>query len=224
MEAEAERLFCPIEMTLVGKLPPDDTFELGIPVKGLHGLKRKDLLQIQTALAAWIEVTAPTVPLAPYGRYHPDIKKVQPPGVPFEVRLDRFHTVVPPSRFMIRHSISKEELELERKVRLRAACEKKFTKLDIWRKDSGARTVLVLEDNDIQLTNPEQVFQTLSGLRRNFSNWPDEIYLVSTMIKNPWWVHALQIGDHHYYELSEMGRCMTEFDPEALDDLTGRAS
>ena len=85
-----------------------------------------------------------------------------------------------------------------------------------------ARTVLVLEDNDIQLTNPQRVFDTLAALQHEFTNWPDEIYLVSTIIKNPWYVHALQVGDRQYYELSEAGQCLTEFDADCLVNVTGR--
>lgn len=71
MEGEADRLYRPIEMMLAGKLPPNDTFELGIPVGALQGLKKKELAQIQAALAAWVETTAPTLRVAPYGRYQP---------------------------------------------------------------------------------------------------------------------------------------------------------
>jgi hypothetical protein len=111
MEAEAHRLFRPVETLLAAKLPPDDTFELGIPVNALQGLKKKELAQIQAALAAWVEATAPTVPVAPYARYLPSIQKVKPPGVPFEVRLDRFETIIPPARLMIKHSIAEADLE-----------------------------------------------------------------------------------------------------------------
>jgi hypothetical protein len=222
MEAEADRLFRPIETLLANKLPPNDTFELGIPVNALQGLKKKDLAQIQAALVAWVEATAPTVPVASYAHYLRSIQKVRPPGVPFDVRLDRFQSIVPPGRFQIKHSITDEDLEPSRRARIRAACEKKFPKLEAWRHDALARTVLVLEDNDIQLTNPQRVFDTLAALRRDFTNWPDEIYLVSTIIKNPWYVHALQVGDRQYYELSEAGQCLTEFDADCLIDVTGR--
>ena len=222
MEAEADRLFRPIETMLAGKLPPDEVFELGIPVNALQGLKKKELARIQAALAAWVEATAPTVPIAPYARYLPSIQKVQPPGVLFEVRLDRFQSIRPPGRFSIKHSIVAEDLEPAREMRIRTACEKKFPKLEAWRQDQQARTVLILEDNDIQLTNPARVFDTLAAIQQDFTSWPDEIYLVSTIIKNPWYVHALQVGDRHYYELSKAGQCLTEFNPDGLDDVTER--
>jgi hypothetical protein len=223
MEGEAERLFRPIEAMLAGKLPPDDTFELGLPIDALQGLKKKGLAHAQTALAAWVEAAAPSVPTAPYGRYlRSSFSKMQPPGVPFAVRLDRFQSVVPPGRFMIKHSVPDGDLERLRETRIRAACTKKFPKLEAWRQDSQARTVLVLEDNDIQLTNPQRVFESLAALRQDFANWPDEIYLVSTIIKTHWYVHALWVGDRQYYELSEAGLCMSEFDVDQLADVTGQ--
>jgi hypothetical protein len=51
---------------------------------------------------------------------------------------------------------------------------------------------------------------------------PDEIHLVSTMIDNPWYVHALRIDDHTYYRLSQFRLCMTKIDSSTLVDLTGR--
>jgi hypothetical protein len=222
MSAEADRLFRPIETMLAGKLPPDDTFQLGLPANALQGMKKKDLAQVHAALVAYVEAAAPAVPLAPYGRFLRMIQNVQPPGVPFAVRLDRFQTVVPPGRFMITHLTPEAGVEPSREVRIRAACAKKLPKLETWRKDAQARTVLVLEDNDIQLTNPARVYDALNVLQAEFDNWPDEIYLVSTIIENPWWVHALRVGDQRYYEMSEVGNCLTEFDPDHLVDVTLR--
>ncbi len=168
LQAEAKRHFHPIEAMLAGKLPPTETFELRIPVKATQGLRTKDLQRVQGSLAAWVEATAPTLPLAPYGRYVVPIQSVQPPGVPFEVSLHRWKTVIPPDRFQISHTVT--DLESARELRIQKACASKFPKLDAWRSSSGARTVLVLEDNDIQLTNPQNVFDTLKAVEREFSN------------------------------------------------------
>jgi hypothetical protein len=221
MEAEAERLFRPIETALIGKLPTDDTFELGIPVNGLRGLRRKELAEIQKAIAAWVEAIAPTVPRAPYGRYLRSIKKVQPAAVPFAVRLDRFQPVFGSGRFMIKHSLAEADLPELRAARIRSACEKKFPKLEVWRRDYQARTILVLEDNDIQLTNPQRVFDTLASMKKDFTNQPDEIHLVSSIGDRSWFVHALRVDNRDYYELSEDGECLTEFDAAQLVDVTG---
>jgi hypothetical protein len=222
LEAEAERHFRPIERMLAGKLPPTDVYELHIPAKATQGLRTRELQRMQTALANWVEATAPTIKAAPYGSYITPIQKVRPQGVPFDVSLHRFLPAVPlPGHFQIIHLVT-GNLEEARKSRIREACAKKFPKLEMWRRDSGARTVLILEDNDLQLTNPQRVFDVLTQVEHTFTNKPNEIHLVSTMIENPWYVHALRIGDRDYYELSRSRECMTEFDSSILIDLTRR--
>ena len=105
-------------------------------------------------------------------------------------------------------------LEEAREDRLREACARKFPKLEAWRQNSSARTVLTLEDNDLQLTNPQRVFDVLAQVEDTIAGKPDEIHLVGTLIDNPWYVHALRIDNHTYYRLSEFRLCMTEIDFE----------
>ncbi len=86
----------------------------------------------------------------------------------------------------------------------------------------NARSVLILEDNDIQFTNPESVFLALEVIRPEFPQWPDEIHMVSTFVKPTWWVHPLYIGDQDYYRLAGDFRPLIEFNPDELNDLTHR--
>jgi hypothetical protein len=88
-----------------------------------------------------------------------------------------------PGHFQIKHEIG-GNLEEAREVRLREACAKKFPKLEAWRQKSGARTVLILEDNDLQLTNAQRVYDVLTQVETTIAGRPDEVYLVSTMIDN----------------------------------------
>jgi hypothetical protein len=203
---------------LVGRLPTTEDYELQIPVKATQGLRSRDLQRIQTALARWIEPIAPTLPSAPLGRYVTPIQRVTPPEVPFEVSLHRTATGGRPGHFRITHMVA--DLEEARANRLRETCERKFPKLAVWRQNAGAHTVLILEENDIQLTNAQVVFEAFTRVENGFPNKPDEIYLVGTMIDNPWFVHALRVANRSYYELSQSRQCMTEVDPNTLDDLT----
>jgi hypothetical protein len=107
-----------------------------------------------------------------------------------------------------------------REIRLQEACARKFPKLDVWKRN-GARTVLILEENDIFLTNAQVVYETLARLEPAFSNRPDEIYMVSTVV-DPWGVYALRVGNQGYYAISQTRNSLTQFDPKTLDDLTGR--
>jgi hypothetical protein len=221
-EAEAKRHLDPIRTGLAGRLPPRDVFELHMPAMAMQGKRKRELEQIQTALAEWIVATAPTVTAMPYASYDRSIQKVRPAGVPFKVSLHRFLPAAPlPGHFQIKHEIS-GNLEEAREDRLREACARKFPKLEAWRQNSGARTVLILENNDLQLTNPQRVFDVLTQVEMTIAGRPDEIHLVSTMIDNPWYVHALRIDDHTYYRLSEFRLRMTEIDSSTLVDLTGR--
>jgi hypothetical protein len=219
LDAEADKHVRPIEAMLVGKLPPAETFELNMPADATQGMPLKEVRRVQEALVTWIIEIAPTLPIARYAEYLMPIQKARPEGVPFEVSLFRFQTVVPPSRFQIKHVVG--DIARARELRIQEACARKFPKLEAWR-PTGARTVLVLEENDPFLTNAQVVYDTLAKVEATFSNRPDEIYLVGTMIENPWFVHALRVDDRGYYAMSEAGECMTEFDPSTLVDLTGR--
>jgi hypothetical protein len=223
-EAEARRHFDPIREMLSGKLPSEDVFELHVPAMVMQGKRRREIDQIQAALVSWVEATAPTVRASRYASYDRSIRKVKPPGVPFDVTLYRFLPAIPHSGYLqIKHAID-GNIEEARADRLREACRRKFPKLARWKRDHGARTVLILEDNDLQLTNSQRVYDAYSRVERPMTDQPDEIYMVSTMIESPWFVHALRIADRSYYELSEAQLCMTELDANTLVDLTGRGN
>jgi hypothetical protein len=218
LDAEAGKHVRPIEEMVAGKLPPADTFELHMPAGATQGMLLKDVRRIHDALVAWIIATAPTLLIARYAELLPTTQNVQPPGVPFAVSLFRFETIIPPSRFMVKHLVA--DIANARELRIQEACSRKFPKLDAWRRN-GARTVLVLEENDIFLTNAQIVYETLARVEPAFSNRPDEIYLVSTVV-DPWGVYALRVGNQGYYAMSQARNCLTQFDPNILDDLTGR--
>ena len=184
LSAEATRDLDPIKHKVTGQLPPDDHFELLMPARAMQGLKRREREQAQEALANWVQVTAPTLPRANWGRYVLPIKKVMPPGVPFEVSLHR-STRPPefPGSFSITHLVTSADLPEDRKARLREACARKFPKLAAWKRDEGARTILVLEDNDIQLSNPQVIYDAYASVEREFSERPDEVHVVTTIIE-----------------------------------------
>lgn len=221
LEAEAPFRFKPIEAMVAGRLPATEHFELHIPLKVTQALKGAALRSVHETLAAWIIATAPALPIARYGRYVTPIRTVALPGVPFAVSLHRTTTEGFPARFTIRHLVDGDH-ETERVERVREACQRKFPKLAAWKRDHGARTVLVLEENDIQLTNPQVVADALLEVEATMPDRPDEVYLVSSAVNNPWWSFALRIDQRNYYEFSRAFECMEEVDPSTLTDLTGR--
>jgi hypothetical protein len=75
--------------------------------------------------------------------------------VPFQVslvRFDGFHGL--PGRFQLKHLTGSGQ---PRAPRIQRACDDKLPKLAMWKQCENARTILVLEDNDVQLTNQSVV-------------------------------------------------------------------
>jgi len=221
LEAEAERHFEPIRAALKEALPPE-VIELHVPAKAMLNRKKAEVVQIQTALVDWVKRTTSTLPTRSYADYIGDIKYVSVPGVPFDVRLFRFATLPQiGGRFQIVHVVSGDR-EQARSDRIRRACDRKFPKLAAWKRAHGARTILVLEDNDIQLTSHTIVTKAYVPLARSRPDRPDETYLVATCME-PWSAWPLLINDKTMYDLS-----VDDYDPRweidhaALTPVTSR--
>jgi hypothetical protein len=128
------------------------------------------------------------------------IQHEQPPGIDFEVALHRWPRSWQVKKFAIVQKIS-EDLEAARRSRILRACKKKFWKLAAWQ-SRGARTVFVLEDDDIQNTSEHLVAEALLLAEQNVSDKrPDEIYLVTTY-SDPWYGHIMRIDDKTYFDFS----------------------
>lgn len=143
-------------------------------------------------------------------------------GAPFDLTLMRFEPPIVRGRhFEIRHMV--ENLDELRIARMKAAIEKKFPKLAAWKVNEGAKSVLVLEQNDMQLTNPGIVADTFIPLAKARDDRPDETYLVVTFPTGDWWLWPILIGDRTYddYVRSDE-KNYWEYDPAKLKQLTKR--
>jgi hypothetical protein len=184
MNNEADRVFEPLRQSLTGALDPSSTFELTIQLHALRGRKMNDVKKRHDSLRQWVLDTAPTIPRRPYG----DMRCGQADGTveDIPVTLRRWDSMGFPGNFMIRHFVSK--IEESRAMRIARACDKKLPKLDLWRRDAKARTVLVLEENDIQTTNVPVVCDAYLDTVKGRADVPDETWLVSTA-HDPWYAH-----------------------------------
>jgi hypothetical protein len=223
MEAQTEKLFAPITDALKDALGTDALFELYLPINSLTGRKPAALQTIQQAIIEWVKATAPTIPKRPF----PDFKgtlagPVQVANVPFELSLCRFEPPIVPGRhFQIKHTVN--DIAKLRTDRMQAAIDKKFPKLAAWQKNDNAKSILVLEQNDIQLTNPAIVTDIYLPLANARSDRPDETYLVASCMSPNWWMWPILIGDRSYYDIarSDEPGCW-QFDPSKLVALTKR--
>ena len=89
--------------------------------------------------------------------------------------------------------IAPEDVENLRAARLEQALNRKSPKLQRC-KDKGARTVLILEDSDISLSNYALIGDRLAGLLEERADVPDEIYLVETTL-DQWEVRPMNYDD-----------------------------
>ena len=220
LNAEAPRDFEPLTERLSVVLPAEDYYELHLPAGAMQALPRGHRTRVLSAIGDWIEQKAPTLRRMPMYKFDRSIRSETPVGVPFAVSLHRHERMAKfPLGFRVNHIVTQASQQTEREARLRQALAKKLPKLAWWKQNAGARTVLVLEDNDIQLSNPTVIYEALAAVEGEFPDRPDEIHVVGTFIDPTWYLHQLRVDAANYYELSEADRCMVEFDPTTLRDL-----
>jgi hypothetical protein len=218
LSAQAKTHIQPIIDQVAHRLPAGDHFELQLPVGALRDLDRRSLKLAQHALAEFVVEVAPSVKAVPFGRTSSRFGIHTTAGVPFAFSVQRATPRGKLPAFSISHVVD-GSLEDQREARIAAACAKKFPKLVAWKAKAGARTVLVLENNDIQLTNEDLVWQALEKVEQDFADRPDEVWLVMTLTDDLWWCVPIRIDGRAYYTTAVEDR-WPECDPSTLDDLS----
>lgn len=217
LQAEAERHFQPLSDMVARKLPLDDRFELHIPFGVLLGKHDREVRPIQRALAEWIIATAPSLPVASFGRVVVPVQKMSVPGVPFAVSLHRWKREGFPLPFRVMHLV-KSDMESERLARIKVAYDRKLGKLLNWRA-RGARTVLILEEDDNWHTNHFRVGDAVFDVEATMTDRPDEVYLLSTGASVRFAVR-LRIDDMSFYDLPLEDRYW-KTGPDMLENIIG---
>jgi hypothetical protein len=196
--------FVPLEKAISDALIPmladGASIELHLPHDALTELKLVELRKAHSVLTEWVCRNAMTLTPKSYADYKGSSLKAQPDGVAFTVSLHRFDGIsARMPRFQIMH-LPPSSTE-SRATRLERACAKKFPKLNAWKRSDHARTILVFEGNDIQLTNPTIVAETFLPIARARDDRPDETYLVSTC-HEPWSMWPILIKDQCYFDFA----------------------
>jgi hypothetical protein len=215
---EAKRHFEPLRTMFIGKIPQGELYDLQIPAGATLKLKERKIREIIPVLAAWIASEGPRAQLAPPGRRGIPIEREANDAVPFKVSLYRAALPGGPGLFWTTHVV--DQLENSRNTRIERACRAKYPKLEKW-KQHGARTVLILEENDIQLTNVIDVCRSLIEVEKLFQLLPDEVYLVTTSLI-PWRVWFLRVDGRSFFDLSDPNKRAWEVDPAGLLPVTAR--
>ncbi len=202
-------------------------WEFHVPVEASAGLTLAQANRVRDALIEWIDTNSARFPVTQlYDRYANPCLGETVSGVPFPFSLHRGSLAgphFPPEsplcgRFTVKYW-APENLEQARMERLRKACGGKYPKLARWKQDAGARTVLILEENDLSLTNHQRVTDALFPAEATMPDAADEVFLVSTHIADRWWVTCLRRAGKTYYDDGER---FHEVAPGELTQLTSR--
>ena len=202
-----KQLVEPVTVELSGTLPGTAVYELYFPIDTYLGVKPAEIDRIRQALIVWVRAKARCL----YERNRDRLERerrsprfldsieARPPGFPFAVRLRIRPALSSPQRgtlLLARVAPDEEALEVARADRLREALRRKCPKLQRCKEDDDStRTVLMLESDDIALTNHVLVGECLVGLMAEREDLPDEIYLVETQVKDSWLVHRMKLDD-----------------------------
>jgi hypothetical protein len=153
--------------------------------------------------------------------------------VPVPVSLYRFRSEVPGDvpgfkRLIIKHHVAGDRAvrEAQRQRRIERACNaSRFDKLAIWKEQASARTILILENPDIFITDPAAVADAYLAIAASRSNKPDEVYLFDTSHSSDWLLWPLQIGQQTYFDINgDMSPLLGTFSPLDLVSATSRVS
>jgi hypothetical protein len=222
------RFVDPVIEELSGQLPKPGIYNLYFPLPHRLGVTANQLERVRKDFITWVREQAQHLhernPERPIREWHPrgfdEQYRAVPPGFPHEVTLRREAHWARTSRHegvLLAALIAPQDVEAQRVRRLQDALDRKCPKLQIC-KDEGARTILILEDGDIYLSNEILIGDALARLLNQRADVPDEIYLVQTAIGR-WTVHSVKDGDNDSPEVD-----WSEFDSSELTDITARSA
>jgi hypothetical protein len=213
---ESKAHFRPLRQIFSKIVPSDEQYELRVPLHAMSNLTKTERERAISAISDWVSKEAPILPLAPIGRLAKPALRRASARVPFNLILHR-NRLPGPGHLSVVHLVDK--LDESRTQRIKRACENKFAKLAAW-KAEGARTVLLFEENDDQLTNVLAVCDSLLSVEKIILKKPDEVYLV-TSSNDPWWVWRIRQDSRWFSDLTPAERAY-DIESKLLLPLTGR--
>jgi hypothetical protein len=189
-----ESFIDPIVAALDHHMPPPGRFDLVCAINPSSRKKPRDIAAAQRAIIDWVNETAAELhdecPEQPSRSRKPggfrNSRKATVAGI--ELTLQRETIWSEPAIAHGRLFISRfapRDHETLRAERIARAMAKKLPKLKIW-KDGGARSVLVLENRDISLSNHVAILEAAEAALAGRNDQPDELWLVDTAINSEW--------------------------------------
>ncbi|MCP1963321.1 hypothetical protein [Bradyrhizobium japonicum] len=214
----------PITKALDHHMPPPGRFDLLFSIDPSRGMKAREISAAQQAVISWVREKAGELhdecPLQPSRAQKPsgfrNERRATVAGV--DLRLQRETHWAEPEAAHGRLFISRfapKDYEALRTERMKKAMVKKLPKLKIWR-DSGARSVLVLENGDLSLSNHVVILEAAEAALAGRTDGPDELWLVDTTIESEWTAWCL-MRDGMSFPDDETKHRYWDFKPAGLD-------
>ena len=180
-----------IEDRFSSTLPGPAFYTLILPQD--HRFKKKLLTTAQEKIVGWVSVEAERLyekaRVSKYLQKHATTAREFPGLIPYSVCLSCTLMGEPSDNETGLFSVDRApdaDLEKQRYERLCRAFTDKCPKLEQC-KDRGARTILVLENNDIALSNSSIIRESLDRAAKERTDLPDEIYLVWAVPETATW-------------------------------------
>jgi hypothetical protein len=216
----------PIAAALDHHMPPPGRFDLLFAINPSKGMRPRDITVAQKAIIAWVEEKAAELhsecPEQPSRSRKPggfrNERKATIAGI--ELTLQRQTHWAEPAIAHGRLFVSRfapKNYETLRVERIGKAMTKKLPKLKIW-KDSGARSVLVLENGDLSLSNHVVILEAAEAALAGRADRPDELWLVDTTIESEWTAWCL-MRDGNSFPDDETAHRYWDFKPADLDAI-----
>lgn len=207
-------------------MPSPGSYRLTFAIHPSHGLKPKRIAEAQTAIIVWVREAAaamhaecPAVPTRSRGPHgHESHRRGTVEGVDLHLHRE-IGWSLPEVAYgrVFCGRFAPPDYETLRIGRMRAALGKKLPKLQSW-KDTGARSVLLLENRDLSLSNHVVILEAAEDALNGRHDRPDEIWLVDTTIKTEWTVWCL-MRDGLSFPDEETSFRYRDFRPDNLADV-----
>lgn len=179
-----------LEHRIDDRLPPGSRFELVLDVGAASGVKPSAARLDR--IADWVALEAPGLVDGRPGVQGGHMVKAAPPDLPFPATLSRWPvadgSALP--AFSVR-TWRPEDLEERRLTRVSRALADKLSKL-LTARSGGREALLVLESNDIQLSNAWSIAEAVRESAGGFAELPEWIVLVESETDPPsgWIIRA----------------------------------
>lgn len=202
-----------LENSLTDALPKHARFNLIVPANSFKGLTAKSVKDIRVKIERWVIRTAPQ--LIPSGRQMESITE-SIDGVGFRVTLQAIFGIQNENGKLRIARYAPPDLEILRTVHIGQVLARKLPKLKTWA-NKGALTVLILESEDIALTNHHLVLEALKLSLKSQTFCPDFIFFVYA-VGSTWIVQTL-VSEKQFPEIPYQWHIYREFESTELVDL-----